>query len=576
MKKKTKVIGTIGLVVLALVIFSSTREKILQYDTTIVSTQNIVQQVSVTGKVKSAESVNLAFEQSGKVTAVKVKVGDYVTKDTILANVSSADTGANLRRSSAGVASARADVVQYEAALENERIQLQELKNGTRGEELQISEANLQKSKTALDDAKHNLELTKAKTVTDLENVYNDVPDALQTAYATANSAFLEEVSALFLRNTDYDRLSFLTENSTQKSEIERNRINLKSVMAQFNQDIATIPNDEAGRDRALMSAKQKVTQLRDFFSALSLAVDNNADLSESTENTYRGYVNTGRASINSALALLVGQEQSISSQKANNKNSVQAAETSINTAQKAVEVATHELDLKRAGARPEEIAAQESRIKQAEANVLSAQARVSSASADYQSVVANFNKTILRAPLSGIVTSVDAKVGEFISSNSGAVSLISEADYEIEANVPEVDIAKVTVGKTADVTLDAYGDDVVFKAQVGRIDPAETVVEGVATYKIILQFVQKDDRIKSGMTANTDILIDTRENVIAVPARAVTSLDGKKFVKVLKNPKTPPQEVEVETGLRGSDGNLEITKGLTAGETIVLSEIAG
>ena len=574
MKKKTKIIGGIALAVVALLIFSSTRKKAPQYDTTTVSTQNVVQQVSVTGKVKPAEELDLSFEQAGKVTVVNVKVGDHVTKDMVLANLNGADSAASLHRSSAGIASARADVVQYEAALQNERIQLEELKNGTRGEELSISEANLQKAKTALDDTKHNLEITTAKTVTDLQNTYSDVSDTLQSAYTTANSAFLEEIGPLFVRDTDFDRLSFLIKDSNQKVDIERSRITLKEVMRDFSHDLVTLPADDAGRDAALVRAKQHVTALRNFLTTVSLAVDNNVGLSETGENTYRGYVNTARASVNSALSTLVAQEQAISSQKANNKDSIQAGQTAINTAQKAVEVATHELELKRAGARPEDIAAQETRVKQAEANLLSAQARVSSAGADYQSVLASYNKTVLRAPIAGIVTKVDAKVGEFISSSGPAVSVISEADYEIEANVPEVDIAKIAVGKTAEVTLDAYGDDAVFQATVSKIDPAETVVEGVATYKITLQFVQKDDRIKSGMTANTDILIDRHENVIAVPARAVVSRDGKKFVKVLNDPKKAPQEVEVETGLRGSDGNWEITKGLGAGQVIILSEI--
>lgn len=574
MKKKTKIILGLGLAVILLFVVFKNHKNTPQYDTTVVGKKDIMQEVSVTGKVKPAQALDLAFEQSGKITKVNVRVGDHVKKDSILANLSSADTSASLLRSSAGISSARADLAHYEAALENEKIQLEELKNGTRSEELQISEANLQQAKTAFDDAKDNLDIVVSKAETDLENIYNNVPDTLQSSYNTVNTAFFEEIASLFLRDTDFDRLSFITKDSNQRFEIERNRIALKSVMAEFNRDIANIPTDQAGRDRALIKAKEDVLQIRSFFSALSLAVDTNADLSVTTENTYRGYVNTGRASINSALASLVAQEQSISSQKANNSKSIQAAQSALNSAQKGVDVSSHELDLKRAGARPEQIAAEESRVKQAEANVLSARARVSQAVADYQSVVANFNKTVLRAPIDGIITKVDAKVGQFIASNSSAMALISEADYEIEANVPEVDISKITLGKQADVTLDAYGDDVIFKSEVTKIDPAETMVEGVATYKITLQFLQKDERIKSGMTANLDILIDTRQSVLAVPARAVLIVDGKKTVKVLKDPQKSPENKDVETGLRGSDGNLEILKGLNEGDVIILSEI--
>lgn len=574
MKKKTKIIGGVVLVVIALLIFASTRKKPTQYDTTTVNKQNVLQQVTVTGKVKPSEELNLAFEQSGKIVAVSAKVGDHVLQNAVLANLSSADTGASLRRAGASIASAQADVAQYEAALESERVKLDQLKNGNRSEELNISEANVQKARSALVDAQNNLQLTKDKALSDLQNAYTDVSETLQSVYNTANAAFLEEVDPLFTHDADFDRLSFITKSFEKRNTVERERITAKEVMNQFQSDLQNIPSEAAVLDALLITEKQRLGSLREFFTTLSAAVDDNANLSLTTENLYRGYVNTGRASVNSVLSTLVAQQQTISGQKTTNNNSIQAAEASINAAQKAVEVASHELELKRAGARPEEISAQESRIKQAEANVASARARVSQASADYQGAAANFNKTILRSPIAGIITKVDAKTGQFIASSQAALSVISEADYEIEANVPEVDIAKITLAKTADVTLDAYGDDVVFKASVSKIDPAETVVEGVATYKITLQFSQKDERIKSGMTANLDILIDQHNDVIAVPARAVSSHDGKKFVKILKDTKTPPQEVEVETGLRGSDGNLEITKGLSVGQTIILSEI--
>ena len=52
-----------------------------------------------------------------------------------------------------------------------------------------------------------------------------------------------------------------------------------------------------------------------------------------------------------------------------------------------------------------------------------------------------------------------------------------------------------------ADVTLDAYGSGVIFQARVDIIDPAETVLDGVPPYKVTLDFVSADPRIRSGMT---------------------------------------------------------------------------
>jgi len=93
--------------------------------------------------------------------------------------------------------------------------------------------------------------------------------------------------------------------------------------------------------------------------------------------------------------------------------------------------------------------------------------------------------------------------------------------------------------------------------------------VEGVPTYKTTLQFIEEDGRIKSGMTANMDILTEQREKVIAIPQRAVFTKEGKKLVRVLDN-SDGISEREVKTGIRGSSGKVEILEGLAEGEKVV------
>jgi len=148
----------------------------------------------------------------------------------------------------------------------------------------------------------------------------------------------------------------------------------------------------------------------------------------------------------------------------------------------------------------------------------------------------------------------------------------MSNAQFQIEANIPEADIAKVKPGQTANVTLDAYGPDVLFHASVVSVDPAETIVDGVPTYKTTFQFEGTDARIKSGMTANIDIQGQMHENVLSVPQRAVVNHNGKKYVTI-KTGKNTTKEVVVSLGLRGSDGAIEITDGLSVGDEVVVSQ---
>jgi multidrug efflux pump subunit AcrA (membrane-fusion protein) len=119
-------------------------------------------------------------------------------------------------------------------------------------------------------------------------------------------------------------------------------------------------------------------------------------------------------------------------------------------------------------------------------------------------------------------------------------------------------------------VTLDAYGVEVPFEATVVSVDPAETIRDGVSTYRAILQFSEQDERIRSGMTANVIITADRREGVIAIPQGAIISRDGKKIVRIKVGEETLEREVTV--GEVSSIGSTEITSGLSEGDRVVIS----
>lgn len=201
--------------------------------------------------------------------------------------------------------------------------------------------------------------------------------------------------------------------------------------------------------------------------------------------------------------------------------------------------------------------------------DIQSSRIDVQQAQLDIQDTIVQINNRTIKSPVDGIVTKVEASVGETISPGSPVISVISANQYEIEANIPEADMAKITIGADTDVTLDAYGSDVIFKAKVVAIDPAETLLDGVATYKTKFQFVDKDDRVKSGMTASIVVRGEKKENVIAIPQRSVITKDNRKIVQVIENEKIV--EKQVQTGLRGSDGSIEIISGINEGDKIVV-----
>jgi multidrug efflux pump subunit AcrA (membrane-fusion protein) len=91
-----------------------------------------------------------------------------------------------------------------------------------------------------------------------------------------------------------------------------------------------------------------------------------------------------------------------------------------------------------------------------------------------------------------------------------------------------------------------------------------------VANYRTTLLFDEVDDRVKAGMTADIDIVTDERSLVISIPQRSVIFKDDRKIVRVLEGGELV--ERDVETGISGERGMIEIVSGVSEGEEIVTS----
>lgn len=175
-----------------------------------------------------------------------------------------------------------------------------------------------------------------------------------------------------------------------------------------------------------------------------------------------------------------------------------------------------------------------------------------------------------LRAPFAGVITRLDAKTGEYVSTGQVGAAMISDSLFQIESYVPEVNIANLKVGNPAKVSLDAYGPDTFFDATVVYIDPAETIKDGVSNYKIKLQFNLNDTRIRSGMTANVVITSENKQNVISLPAGAIITLkNGERAVQIKKGTGLVTQTIK--TGVVGALGQTEIISGLKQGDIVLL-----
>jgi len=496
-----------------------------------VKVQDVVQEVSLTGRVKPADSVDLAFESGGRVANVRVDVGDRVLAGAFLASLQNADLDAQ--------------VLQAEANVSAEQARLDELKKGTRPEEVQ-------KTQIAVDNAKSNLLSVKQKADADIESDYDGALTALKNSVINAKNALLTltDIQEQYFSDNNQDSLDV----SNYKSMAVKSLLGLANAGTLSSENISRLDGGVFGSvqtitdnsetsiiDNALVDTLKALTDVKNALESVPVL--------STFSTTQKTNLSSEKTTISSEITALSSKQQLIAVQKVTNANNISTAENSLKTAE-------NDLTLKQAGSTEEQIRAQE--------------ARVDSAIATVKSVKANLAKTIIYSPIKGLVTKQDAKVGEIVNMNTPVISLIADVNFEIEANVPEADVAKLKIGDEARVTLDAYGNDELFLAKIVSINPAETIIDGVATYKTTLQFIEEDDRVKSGMTANIDISTDKKENVLAVPARAIINKDGKKVIKVLVG-EIDIVEKEVEVGLRGSYGNVEILKGINEGDQVIL-----
>ncbi len=512
-------------------------------DVVVAKRANIIQEVSVTGRVKSARSVELAFEKSGKVSAVYADVGKQVSAGQTLVVIENSELAAQL--------------LQAEANFESEQAKLNELEKGVRREEIQTYKTKVSNAERSLTDAESNLEIVEQKAAADLDDVYGDALTAAQDAVNVGKTAILTltDIQYSLLGSNDQKGINI----ADAKAIAVKYLLGADSAGRWITDVISTLEGGAFGTVKSTVAnpthenIDQTLIEAIDALQKVKQALDTVPVSSELTA-TEKTNLSTEKNNINSKISTVSGKQSAIVVQKNTNTSNIASAKSGITTAQNTLASAKDDLALRQAGVISEQIDSQKAKVKSAQANI--------------QNIQAQLAKTVIRAPISGTVTKQDAKVGQIVSANTPLVSLISASQFEVEANVPEADIAKVNAGNTSLITLDAYGRDVVFEAKVVAVDPAETIVDGVATYKVTFQFVEKDERVKSGMTANIDIQSASRENVIAVPQRAIIRKNGDQFVRLAEGENF--REVKVKTGLRGSDGNIEIISGVNEGDKVI------
>ena len=228
------------------------------------------------------------------------------------------------------------------------------------------------------------------------------------------------------------------------------------------------------------------------------------------------------------------------------------------------------------------EIAAADARVQLAETSLADAQRKYDrikdGPSADDLKIAENrvtiaqaaVNQSRIVAPFGGTVTTLEAMPGDVVSPNQEALRLDDLSSVYVDLQVTEVDVNKIQVGQSAEVTLDAVTDGR-YTAEVVEVGQVGTTSSGVVYFNVTLQLKESDPRVRPGMTASASIAVSSQEGVLLVPNRAIRSVDGNHVVYV----RAPGAQgaglrpVTVQVG-DSDESKTIITDGLEEGDLVV------
>lgn len=521
LKNPKKIIFILFVIVFGLIYFNNNSNTVkVGY----LETGDLKEIVSVSGIVTPSQESSLAFEKSGRIQSINVKVGDSVKTGQVLSNLSSGVEYAGVLNAQAQLGSAQAN--------------LQDALNGPSLTDIAVKQS------------------TVDSALITLYSDYNSSLDTIRIINSSLTDILGNKISNIFTYSSSY-KLNFNSCDQSLQSKIENDRMSLDKKISDLydlsnsNLMFSSLNSEEEN--------KKKIDEISAQVYGSILAVSANLDdinrllnlpcgISDTTLDKYR----TSLSSAKTSISTLISNISSIKSKIESDRSILSSAKIS--------------LDQIKAGSTSERIKSLKAMVDQANANLISAKAANS--------------KNSLVAPFDGIVTAVNINPGEISSPNIPAISLISSNSLELKIKLAEVDLVKVKVGNKAIVRLDTYGDSVIFDGVVGQVDPASTKEGNVSAYFAKIIFLNQDERIRSGMNGSSDIVTQEKQGVNYVYPNYLkidSTLSRVKVIKDIKKVNKISQDdndsnIEwrnVEIGMRDSFGKIEIISGLSKNDIL-------
>jgi len=229
----------------------------------------------------------------------------------------------------------------------------------------------------------------------------------------------------------------------------------------------------------------------------------------------------------------------------------------------------------------PKQIRDAESAIQTAQDNVVKKEDALSDAKEELADC-------FIYASFDGVVTKVNVKKGDSVSSGTALATLITRQKLA-EITLNEIDAAKVKVGQKVTLTFDAL-PDLTLTGKVIEIDTVGTVSQGVVSYGVKIALDTDSEKIKPGMSVTAEIVVEAKPDVLVLPNSAIKTQGNSHYVELIEAPEEVksklkisssidlPKNVQiknqpVEIGI-SNDIMTEILSGLKEGDIVISSKI--
>ena len=160
-----------------------------------------------------------------------------------------------------------------------------------------------------------------------------------------------------------------------------------------------------------------------------------------------------------------------------------------------------------------------------AKLSYLKAKEQVNTSRESVQKAQTNLGYATITSPIDGVVLSKSVEEGQTVAASFNTPELFTIAqdltDMRVIADIDEADIGGVKEGQRVSFTVDAFPDDH-FEGQVTQVRQQATTESNVVTYEVVISAPNNDLKLKPGLTANVTIFTMEKDNVLAVPAKAL------------------------------------------------------